>query len=371
MRHQSHSPPILWLALVTLIAASLGCGLLAGPEPTPVVEPEQPAAEPEQPAAEEPAFAPELLARVHHESESDGAVYSVAFSPDGDLIASGVYMEVRLWSVPDAEPVRNIEHQHSVNTLTFSPDGETLIAGQSMYGVQLSQVADGEALFNVCRSYDSVGASSPDGGLVASGNRDGVLRLWSAADGELVAEFEYPDAGWVTSIVFSPDGETLAAGHFDGIVNLWQVADGTLLHTLEPEKGYQGVVGLAFSPDGRLLAIGAREGFEDVVTLWEAASGTLVETLHGFDHAVNDLSFSPDGELLAAGANDGLIQVWQVADWSLLHTLEHTADDGEPTRVMAVAFSPSGRKLVAGTWDGTVWLWQVMPSQVGMLLTLP
>ncbi len=368
MHNRPHGPPILWLALVALIAASLGCGLLAGPEPTP-------APEPEPPAAEEPVFAPEVLARVRHDPGhspgEESPVKSVAFSPNGDLIASGVFPEVRLWSVPDAEPVRTIEHQHSVESLVFSPDGERLVAGQSMGGVQLSRVADGEALLSVCRSYDSYGDISPDGELVASGNRDGVARLWSAADGELVAEFEYLDAGWVTSIVFSPDGETLAAGHFDGIVNLWRVADGTLLHTLEPEEGYQGVVGLAFSPDGRVLAVGAREGFEDVVMLWEVASGALVETLYGFNGAVNDLAFSPDGELLAAGANDGLIQVWQVADWSRLHTLEHVTDEGEPVRVTSVAFSPSGRKLVAGTWDGYVWLWQVMPPQVGMLLTLP
>jgi WD40 repeat protein len=92
---------------------------------------------------EETEGAPVLLFQAEYE---DNSVYSVAFSPDGSLVAGGSYLEARLWHTNDGQFVRSIEYQHSIDDLAFSPDGAILGAGQSVYGVQLMQVTDGEEL---------------------------------------------------------------------------------------------------------------------------------------------------------------------------------------------------------------------------------
>jgi WD40 repeat protein len=106
---------------------------------------------------------------------------------------------------------------------------------------------------------------------------------------------------------------------------------------------------IAFSPDGRLLAVASRIG----VYLYDAAN--LTET--GFlptDDFVWSVAFSPDSRLLAAGAGDGAVRLWDVARGALVRTLaEHTVS------VRSVVFSPDGRLLASGSWDGTVRLWGI------------
>jgi WD40 repeat protein len=259
-------------------------------------------------------------------------VDSLAFSPDGAILASGSPWDgtVRLWNVKDGTPRHVLEGHDGC----FSPDG-ALLTSRRGDRVMLWRVADG-TLLHVLETpagwWESV-AFSPDGATLASGSNDGTVWLWRVSDGAPLRTLE-GHRGGVDSVAFSPDGATLASGSWDNTVRLWNVKDGTLLHVLEGRDGH-------FSPDGALLIL---ESQDAKVRLWDVKDGTSRHVLNG-----RDGRFSPDGALLALGSRDGKVRLWDVKDGTLLHVLE--GDDG--------CFSPDGALLVSLSLDGGVMLWRV------------
>jgi WD40 repeat protein len=153
----------------------------------------------------------------------------------------------------------------------------------------------------------------------------------------------------VNGVAFSPDGALLASAGEDESVRLWEVATGTQVRAL---TGHTGKVSrVAFSPDGALLA---SAGEDESVRLWEVATGTQVRALTGHTNEVVGVAFSPNGILLASAALDQSVRLWEVATGKRMRTL---AD--HPFGAMCVAFSPDGILLATGGFDGRVRLWEV------------
>ena len=286
------------------------------------------------------------------------AVNSVAFSPDGTIIASGAGggllwsndNTVRLWRVSDGALLRKLEgHNKQVNSVAFSPEGVVLASGSRDKTVRLWQFSDG-TLLRTLEWYEEEVTSvafSPDGTILVSTSWDNTVRLWRVSDGALLRKLSGLD--WVQGVAFSPDGATVASGSGDTAVYLWRVSDGELLRTLKRHKDY--VRSVAFSPDGAILASGSRD---KTVRLWQFSDGTLLRTLEGHKEEVNSVAFSPDGAILASGSWDNTVRLWRVSDGKLLCKLE-----GHTKGVNSVAFSPDGKTLVSGSDDKTVRLWRV------------
>lgn len=326
--------------------------------PAPAPAPTETPAPPPAPAPEAtPEWQPALLMELGHNGD---IVEAVAFSPSGDLLASGLLQQVRLWDPADGRLIRSIEMRHSARDVGFSPDGQTVGAGLGVYGVALASVAEGGETRHLHGGFDNWMAFAPDGQTLATGNREGAVWLWDIASGEQTAELRTPDAAWITGLTYAPDGRILAAGHFDCTVQLWQIDDGSLLHTLE-RQGYACLAsGLAFSPDGRLLAgAGAQDGAEFRARVWRVAEGSLVGDLPVASETT-DVAFSPDGRILAVASRDG-VTLWQVSDLSLLYTLALTPDEDGAAWATSLAFSPDGGRLAVGRWSGVLEVWQVQP----------
>ena len=287
-------------------------------------------------------------------------VNSVAFSPDGKILASGSASDgtVKLWEVATGKNINTfteIPGDGDAMSVAFSPDSTKLAVG-SAEGITLLEVLTGQQIYTRRHvnglpemAVFSV-AFSPDGRMLASASWAGV-KLWDVSTGENITTLT-GHTRMVGSIAFAPDGRTLASSALDG-AEVWDAMTGGYLDTL---AGHPNLVStIAYSPDGAILATGSYDGITDYpVKLWAVSTGKNITTLRGPMNIVTDVAYSPDGKHLASASSDNTIRLWDVSTGHQLATLE-----GHKQAVSSIAISPDGTKLASGSEDTTIRLWEI------------
>jgi eukaryotic-like serine/threonine-protein kinase len=278
-------------------------------------------------------------------------VYSVEFSPRGDLLASaGKDGAVVIWDTSNWHIVRKIVASYTeVNAAAFSPDGQNLATVDDHGELRLWEIATGEMIFErpAHKGEATVARFTPSGKtIVTAGTTDGI-KLWDRETGDEVDRLSGQGA------MLSPDGAILAMSAKDGEIELWDLSTRTLIKSLPVAEELQGA---AFSHDGKKLATAHAKG--RLVQFWDIDDGRLLHEFRGHADAVSDVVFSPDDQSIISASRDATIRFWSVSD-----RMQNGHHLGHAGRIWNLALSPDGRQMASAGSDGTVKLWDAALSR--------
>jgi WD40 repeat protein len=291
---------------------------------------------------------------------------TVAFSPDGTLLACGSQGLVTLWDLRLGQVVRALgDWQGMVCAVRFSPDGALLAVAGGMPAargeLRLYRVSNGSRVANLAGHQDVVTAVAfhPDGSRLASAAFDKTIRLWDLQSVHC-ERILTGHADVVNAVAFGPQGRWLASAGKDRTARLTETSSGKSLFSLGALNELQAV---AASPDGQwVVAAGA----DATLTWWKAQTGERGWVRGAHHGAVGDLCFSQDGRLLVSAGSDKTVRFWDPGTGNEKQAVVL------PSPVYAVALSPNGKLAAAACFDGRVRIYEVQNARpVLTLLAVP
>ena len=319
-------------------------------------------------------------------------IQRAAFSPNGLYLAAVTEDgRVQMWQRPQPitefsmsgaseSPPRTSDSSSDARgyDLAYSPDGELLATAHGDGTARLWDARTGEQRAELAATLSkrlpgvySV-AFSRDGHTLATGGQDRIVRLWNVDQPQQPAQELIGHRGDILDIVFASAATQIATASADGTVKIWDSATGAELQTWQAHD--EPVYAVDISPDGRLLATGSQD---KTAVIWDV-SGSQPEKLQTlFDHtnSISDVSFSPNGACLATASADRTAKLWDAKTGQLLLNLP-----GFGGWVTSVAFDPSeesdtdsnspsrcGKRLTTSSLDGVVRLWNIGPNHEGRL----
>jgi WD40 repeat protein len=260
-------------------------------------------------------------------TDHSGAFTSVAFSPDGRFLVSGSQDDgVRLWNTAAGRITRTLLKgtpveaaltggpPEPVHSVAFSPDGRLVAATDRLGTIRIWNPANGEIIYRQASSgSDALSvAFSADSKLLAIGYDPGRIHILDIATRQMIRG-PATDGSAVASIAFSPAGHILAIGYGDGGIQLWNFGTHSSFGTPIAAISTGAVNSLAFSPDGSILASGDGDG---TTRLWDVATGQQIGTSLTAKPvaSVDSVAFSPTGRILASGDDNGILRLWDVSN---------------------------------------------------------
>jgi WD40 repeat protein/DNA-binding SARP family transcriptional activator len=285
--------------------------------------------------------------------QASGRIETASFSPDGRMLATGADDgNVSIWDVGTRSLRENLEgHSATVAAAVFSPDARTLYTA-SYDGSVIAWDVSGTRRLGQSFGYGPGGLStwsdvSPDGSMFALSPGPNRVTLWRSTTHRPIGAALRGPVGNVEGLAFSRDG-TLLAAVGTGKVVLWEVRSRRIVRILS--AGEHGAPGVAFSPDGRTLAIGQADG---VGVLYDLRTGRETASLgRGGGPSIVDMDFSSDGKLLASANLAGTATLWDVRTRTTAWDLS-----GAAVAAFAIRFSPDGRLVAVGDSSGRVVFW--------------
>lgn len=251
-------------------------------------------------------------------------VHSLVFSPDGDLLASGGYREVKLWRRAKQMPKLNLASaaSNAVSAVAVSPDGKWLATGGADSSITLWDPAGGKWL-KVLAGHEKLITAlkfSPDSTKLLSGSEDKTIRVWNVAEGVLFALARTPAE--VNAVTWIAEAKQAASGGGDHVIRLWQLpaAAGGEMTAVKELKGHEGpVTGLdTLPPSGAQILSGSADG---TIRQWNVENGEVVRTLqHGGPVAA--VAVRRDGQRFASAGLNHVTKLWNAQKGELIAELK-------------------------------------------------
>lgn len=284
-------------------------------------------------------------------------VYGVAISPDIKTMATDNNAMILFWDIKEqrliGDPILPEKDGYwFCNSIAFSPDGKMVAAGAYDGLIYLIDAKEQKKIGILKGHTDWVRslAFSPDGKLLASGSLDMVLRIWDVEQRKQI--FEQACPSHTHMVAFSPDGKYLACGiGGESAIRIWDVKTKKQENPLMNAAG--AVISIAISPDGKTLASGSAS--TSSITFWDFPKRKQIQTVSvGNGEYIRHLMFSPDSKWLASQANDGACRIWDVETGDQLANLK-----GHKDAINNMTFSQDGKWLATASSDGTVLFWEL------------
>ncbi len=295
-----------------------------------------------------------------HSITTHSEVFAVAFDPRSALLASGGSDgDIKFWN-PDGSPERTIPNAHpnGVMSLAFSPTRPVIASGGADNLVQLWSADSRNPLFDhpLKRHTEMVEgvAFNASGTRVVSTSADHTVQMWDADSGKPVGDPMLGHKEIVWAAAFVADDKEIVSGSNDHFIRVWDGAVGQPFSA--PLQGHEGpITSIAINSGGNLIVSGSADR---TVRLWDLHSGGPVDPpLAGHAGVVTSVAFSPIGDLIASGSADGTIRLWRTDSHDFVRKLEV----GQP--VYSVAFSPQGDRLAFAGGDCRVAMWDLASTQ--------
>ncbi|MGI0486099.1 NB-ARC domain-containing protein [Pantanalinema rosaneae CENA516] len=269
-------------------------------------------------------------------TETFGSVVSLAFSPDGTILATSDNQGwFYLWQISTGQQLRAVHaHQDWIFSIAFHPTGDCLITGSLDCSLKVWQVASGDCLrtIQVHRGGVATVAFSPDGQWLASGSSDRTITLMHSQTGKLRHTLTgHTDI--IRAIAWYPDSRRLASVGFDHTIKIWDVTTGACWRTWQDTCALLTIAVIPQPADRILLATGGDDGR---VKLWDGETGECLAHLNHHQATVWSLAVSPDGQTLASAGDDPYICLWDLISYQVSRTLQ-----GHQGRIWTIAYTPA------------------------------
>jgi len=302
-----------------------------------------------------------MMVKLEESGYMGGLNYSSALWPDSETFAQFMQDGLTLWELETGKVINQIDLgfiQDGSTQIQMIPNRKSLVTyATGVYDpivVNIWNVENGELEFSLIEGGEKIRsiAVSPNGQSLATGDKQGNLRLWSLVDGQLIEKWTLQA---IIAMAFSPDGKTMAIS-LDESVMLLDIASGST-RPLDVYSNAWGVLSthFAFSADGNTLAV----WYPDQVSIWDLSSGQKRADI--FPESVVEkivmVALSPDGSFLATGMDrdKNILILWDPENGSILRSLlKHPFSYFEGEIPQFLTFSPDGKDLILGTIEDSV-----------------
>lgn len=290
-------------------------------------------------------------------------VNALAFNPKNnkELVSVTDNGFITIWDISSGKKRVNLHYGASINSVAFSPDGQRIATGSDDSTITIWDTTGHSYRTltdqHLTASINSV-AFSPDGRKLASGGKDKTIVVWdlySHCPPTILRDKKDKVNNFINCVAFSPDGEKLASSNQNGEIILWDLKSKSKLRVLKEHDS--GVSSVAFSPNGKLIVSGSQSQHDarlsSSIIIWDVETGRPVNYLNGHSDSVRAVAFSPDGEKIFSASKDNKIVIWNIIDRKFTVTNHKDEDSIKDEYKVFVSFRPDIENILSASKDNT------------------